>query len=138
MEVNTNTNFQLGLIYFVHLLMNVDGRGDERERSAILAIKEEEQIPDSIFQEFEQYLSSHSEAGIYNRGVELLNLCTDEEKICAFVYLWRLAEADDSISHQEVHFLMKGVKLTNIDFEDMVLSSNLVRVQKSLREDHMS
>ena len=84
--MKANIDFQLGLLHFVHLLVNVDGRIDEREKAAILAIKTEEKIPDSIFHDFEKYVLSNSEQEIYGRGVELLNKCNEEEKLCAFVH----------------------------------------------------
>jgi uncharacterized tellurite resistance protein B-like protein len=125
-----NADFQLGLLHFVHLLVNVDGHIDEREKAAILAIKAEEKIPDSIFQDFEKYVSAHTEQEIYGRGVTLLNTCNEEEKICAFVHLYRLAEADTSISNKEVRFLIYGLKLTHIDFEDVILSASLAKASK--------
>ena len=121
--MKTDTDFQLGLLHFVHLLVNVDGRIDERERAAILAIREEESIPDSVFLDFENYVLSNSELEIYRRGAELLNNCTEEEKIRAFVHLHGLAEVDSSISSKEARFLMYSLKLTQIDFEDVILKS---------------
>lgn len=128
--MNTNIDFQLGLLHFVHLLVNVDGRIDDREKTAILAIKEEEKIADSVFQDFEKYVLANSEQEIYDRGVELLNKCTEEEKICAFVHLYRLSEADTSISNKEVRFLIYGLKLTHIDFEDVILSASMAKANK--------
>ena len=128
--MNANIDFQLGLLHFVHLLVNVDGRIDDREKTAILAIKEEERIPDSAFQDFEKYVLSNSEQEIYDKGVELLNKCTEEEKICAFVHLYRLSEADTSISNKEVRFLIYGLKLTHIDFEDVILSASMAKANK--------
>ena len=128
--MKTNIDFQLGLLHFVHLLVNVDGRIDEREKAAILAIRAEEKIPDSVFQDFEKYVLSSTEQEVYGRGIELLNTCTEEEKICAFVHLYRLAEADTSISNKEVRFLIYGLKLTHIDFEDVILSASLTKANK--------
>jgi hypothetical protein len=44
-----NVDFQLGLLHFVHLLVTVDGKIDDREREAIHSIKGEEEIPGSVF-----------------------------------------------------------------------------------------
>ncbi len=128
--MKTNIDFQLGLLHFVHLLVNVDGRIDDREKAAILAIREEEKISDSVAQEFEKYVQTNSEQEIYSKGVDLLNTCTEEEKLCAFVHLYRLAEADTSISNKEVKFLIYGLKLTHIDFEDVILSAGLTKANK--------
>ena len=44
--------------------------------------------------------------------------------------LYRLAEADTSISSKEVRFLIYGLKLTHIDFEDVILSASLAKANK--------
>lgn len=118
-------HFKLGLLHFVHLLVTVDGRIDERERAAILQIKEEEQIPDKVFTDFEAKSLTASEQQIYLDGNELLSNCTDDERLSAFVHLYKLAEADASISNKEVRFLLYGVKANSISFEDVVLSANM-------------
>ena len=128
--MKTNKDFQLGLLHFVHLLVNVDGRIDERERAAILAIREEESIPESVFLDFEKYVLSSSEHDIYRRGAELLNACTEEEKISAFVHLHGLAEVDSSISSKEARFLIYSLKLTRIDFEAVILKATLAKANK--------
>lgn len=116
-----NLSFQLGLLHFVHLLVTVDGHIDDRERKAIAAICKEENIADSIVLDFQ----TMKEQEIYTRGVEYLNQCSEEERLTAFVHLYKLAEADTSISNKEVRFLLYGLKVTNISFEDVVLSAGM-------------
>ncbi len=118
-------NFKLGLLHFVHLLVTVDGHIDDRERAAILEIKEEEQIPDKMFHDFEAKSSTANEQQIYFDGNELLSACTDDERLAAFVHLYKLAEADSSISNKEVRFLLYGLKATKLTFEDVVLSAGM-------------
>lgn len=120
-----NPNFQLGLLHFVHLLVTVDGRIDERERTAITSIRKEEGISDEVFLEFERSIANSNEQEIYSRGGQLLNLCTEEERLTAFVHLYRLAEADTSITGKEVKFLLFGLKTTNLSFEDVILGASL-------------
>ncbi len=130
--MRTNKDFQLGLLHFVHLLVNVDGRIDERERTAILAIREEENIPDSVFLDFENYVLTRSEQEIYRRGAELLNSCTEQEKVDAFVHLHGLAEVDSTISGKEARFLIYSLKLTNIDLEEVIVKSALVKSSRKI------
>ncbi len=118
-------NFKLGLLHFVHLLVTVDGHIDDRERAAILEIKEEEQIPDKMFFDFEAKAVTANEQQIYFDGNELLSACTDDERLAAFVHLYKLAEADSSISNKEVRFLLYGLKATKLTFEDVVLSAGM-------------
>jgi hypothetical protein len=118
-------NYQLGLLHIVHSLINTDGRIDDREMETILKIKEEENIDDAVFLEFSRSIALAKSHDIYKRGLDLLNGCKDEEKLCAFVYLFKLAEADNSISMKEVKLLMEALKVTNIDFKDVAISTDL-------------
>lgn len=119
------SNFHLGLLHFVHLLVTVDGHIDDRERAAILAIKKEERISDSLFEEFERKAEMAPEAEIYTAGIAYLSACTDDEKLAAFVHLYKLAEADSSITNKEVRFLLYGIKATKISFEDVVMTAGM-------------
>lgn len=107
-----NITFQVGLLHFVHLLAMVDGSIDQREKAAIRKIKLEEKIPDWVFDDFEESLFQRTEREIFEEGVELLNRCSEEERLTAFVHLYRLSEADDSIHVKEVRFLLYSLKAT--------------------------
>lgn len=120
-----NTDFQLGLLHFVHLLVMVDGAIDKREKAAVRKIKLEEKIPDWIFDDFEESVLEKSERQIYEEGVELLNRCTEEEKLTAFVHLYRLSEADDHVHVKEIRLLLYSLKATRISFEDVELSARM-------------
>jgi uncharacterized tellurite resistance protein B-like protein len=124
-------NYQLGLLHIVHSLINTDGHIDDREMEAILKIKREENIDDSIFLEFSRGIALLKSKDIYKRGLDLLKDCKDEEKICAFVYLFKLAEADNSISMKEVRLLMDALKVVNVDFNDVALSAGLASSNES-------
>jgi uncharacterized tellurite resistance protein B-like protein len=128
--MQTNIYYQQGLLHFAHLLANVDGHIDEREKEVLLTIKKEEQIPDSLFQSFMKTAEGCNEYEMYCNGIDLLNQCTDEEKLAAFVQLYRLAESDDSVHAKEVRLLMYGVKGLRINFDDVVLSAQLAGYNK--------
>ena len=123
--MDQNTNFQLGLLHLIHLLVNVDGHIDDREQAAMERIRKEEHIPDSMFHEFEQKVASNSEDYIYNSGIAYLMKCSDDERLAAFVHLYKLAEADTNISSKEVRFLFYGLKTNKISFEDVILSADM-------------
>ena len=125
--MNTSLNFQLGLLHFVHLLANVDGVIDERERQAMWSIKDEEKIADSVFHEFERKIKTAKAQTIYEEGVDLLNACSEEERLTAFVHLYRLAKADSNIHIREVRLLLYGIKEAKIEFDDVMLSANLAQ-----------
>ena len=123
--MNTTINFQLGLLHFVHLLASVDGVVDDRERMAMGSIKDEEKITDSVFREFEKRIEAENEQTIYEEGVNLLNSCSEEERLCAFVHLYRLAKADKYIHFREVRLLLYGIKEAKIEFDDVMLSARM-------------
>jgi uncharacterized tellurite resistance protein B-like protein len=120
-----NIKFQLGLLHLLHLIVNVDGHIDEREREAMKKIREEEGIPDSVYSDFEKKATTASEDSIYQQGIAYLTDCTDEERLTVFVHLYKLAEADSNISPKEIRFLFYGLKETKLSFEDIVMSAGM-------------
>lgn len=123
-------NFQLGLLHLVHLVINADGQINEDERIALESIKSEEGISDYVFRHFERKVRTHPEHKIYSDGIMLLNRCSEEEKLCAFIHLYRLAEADDNIHEKEIRLLLYALDDTHIDFDDIVVGAQLVTIQK--------
>src|SRR5271163_1116602 len=71
--MDTNKNYQLGLMYLVHLLINADGVIDEKERSGLKKVQALEHIPDSLFKEFENEIANKKEREIYQQGIEMIN-----------------------------------------------------------------
>ncbi|MBK5279049.1 MAG: TerB family tellurite resistance protein [Bacteroidia bacterium] len=112
-------DFQLWLLHFAHLLAMVDGEIDIREKAAIRKIKLEEKIPDWVFDDFEESVGEKTEQQLYREGMEMLSRCTDEEKLSAFVHLYRLSKADDKVHVREVRFLLYSLKATKISFEEV-------------------
>jgi uncharacterized tellurite resistance protein B-like protein len=114
-----NPQFQLGLLHFAHLLMNADGSIDEREEGVLQKIKEQEGISDKVYTYFEAMIRDKPERKIYDEGVDMLNSCTEDERLTAFVYLYQLALSDDNIHEKEVRLLLYSLEATNIAFEDV-------------------
>lgn len=126
--MNTNINFQMGLLHMVHLLANVDGVVDEREKQVLRDIKREEEIPDSTFLDFEKRVNVFGERDIYREGIDMLNQCSEEEKLRIFVHLYRLAEADNELNIREVRLLLYALKITQIEFDDVVMTARMAGV----------
>jgi uncharacterized tellurite resistance protein B-like protein len=118
--MNGNKNFQLGLMYLVHLLINADGVIDERERSALKKVKVIENIPDDIFNQFEEEVSTKREKEIYQKGIDMINECSDEEKLNAFVHLYKMSEADGRVHVKEVRLLLYSIRMAGIEFDHVV------------------
>jgi uncharacterized tellurite resistance protein B-like protein len=134
METNSqNVNFQLGLLHFVHLLVTVDGKINEQEREAIHSIKRDEEIPGTIFHRFVREITGKTEREVFLNGLDMLNQCSEEERLCAFVHLYRLAKADDHLDMKEVKLLLYSLRETKIEFDDVVLSAQLAIAQEQTR-----
>lgn len=123
METSASANqypqFQLGLLHFAHVLMNVDGSIDQREETVLKRIKDEEKISDKVFSYFEETVKGKKEREIYEEGVELLNRCTEDERLTVFTHLYRLAAADSDFHEKEIRLLMYSLQTTNVSFEDV-------------------
>jgi len=118
--MSTNSNFQLGLLYLVHLLISSDGVIDDNEMEALLKVKNAEKIPDSIFQDFAGEIASKKERDIYQKGIGLINKCTEEEKLDAFAHLYKMSEVDGKIHAKEVRLMLYSIKMAKIEFSDVV------------------
>lgn len=128
-----NMDFQLGLLHFVHLLVTVDGHIDEREKQTIYSIKNEESISAKLFQLFMESINSKTEREVFAEGLDRLNRCNDEERLCAFVHLYHLAQADEHLDVKEIKLLLYSLDQTKIDFDDVVLAAQLAMAQKQAR-----
>ncbi len=114
------TDYQLGLLYLVHLLISADGVVDESEEKQLLKICEKEGIPSTVFAEFKEQVRKSKDREIYHKGIELINKCTDDEKLDAFVHLYKMSEADGTVHVKEVRLLLYSIKMADIEFNDVV------------------
>ncbi|HMV07815.1 MAG TPA: TerB family tellurite resistance protein [Cyclobacteriaceae bacterium] len=120
-----NRNYQLGLLYLVHLLMSADGVVDENETQALNSIKSKEGISESIFDEFKEAIRTKRGREIYQTGIEYMNRCTDEEKLRAFVILYKMSEVDGRVHVKEVRLLLYCIKVSGIEFDDVVAKASI-------------
>ncbi len=118
--MKSTRNSQLGLLYIAHLLISADGVIDQKEYEALSKIKDKESIPDPVFKEFEQRIMGLKEREIYKEGVDLLNDCTEEEKLNVFVHLYKMSEVDGRVHVKEVRLLLYTIKTAGIEFNDVV------------------
>ncbi len=118
--MTANRNSQLGLLCLAHILISADGMIDQKEFEALSKIKVKESISDALFKEFENEIKDKKGKDIYITGVDLLNLCTDDEKLNAFAHLYKMAEADGSVHIKEVRLLLYTIKSSRIEFNDVV------------------
>lgn len=113
-------NFQRGLLYLVYLLIGADGVVDQEERNALLRVKKSQGIPDDIFKEFEKDIATKKEREIYQQGIDLINDCSDDEKLDAFAHLYKMSEVDGRVHVKEVRLLLYSMRQVGIEFDDVV------------------
>ena len=92
----------------------------KNEKKALSKVKEKENIPDSLFAEFENQVATKKERDIYQEGIEMINRCTEEEKLNAFVHLYKMSEVDGRVHVKEVRLLLYSIKMAGIEFNDVV------------------
>jgi len=125
--MNTNKNYQLGLLYLVHLVISADGIVDENEKKALQKVKQKENISDSVFAEFEQFVNSKKERDIYHQGIELISGCSEEQRLSAFVHLYKMSEVDGRVHVKEVRLLLYSIKMAGVEFDDVVKRSSEIK-----------
>ncbi len=118
--MDSTKNSQLGLLHLAHILISADGTIDQKEYEALAKIKVKDSIPDLIFTTFEESIKGKKGKEIYTEGIDLINSCTDEQKLNAFVHLYKMAEADGRVHIKEVRLLLYTIKSSGIEFNDVV------------------
>jgi len=124
--MNSAHNSQLGLLYIAHLLISSDGVIDQKEYEALSKIQAKDSIPDSVFKEFEKRIAGKTEREIYKEGIDLLNDSSEEEKLNAFVHLYKMTEVDGRVHVKEVRLLLYTIKTAGIEFNDVVERAKLL------------
>jgi hypothetical protein len=73
-----------------------------------------------VFDEFQKIAQQKKEREIYQIGIDLLNRCSDAEKMRTFVMLYKLSEVDGRVHVKEIRLLLYSIKLTGVEFNDVV------------------
>jgi uncharacterized tellurite resistance protein B-like protein len=112
--------YHLGLLYLVKLLIDADGIADEKELEALRLIKEKENIPSEIFDAFDAGIRTMKEREIYAKGIDLINNCSDQDKLKIFSTLYRLSEVDGRVHVKEIKLLLYSINTAGLEFDDVV------------------
>lgn len=113
-------SYHNALLYLAHLIISADGVIDENEIKAMESIRTEEKMSDSTFNDYKTDVEGMREKDIYEKAIGLISECTDEEKLRAFCWLYKVSEVDGNVHVKEVRFLLYSVKRAGIDFDDVV------------------
>ena len=117
---------QQSILHLTYLLVYSDGEFDESEKRAIKYILDQEGISESDYQEFLIEAQDLSEKELFNKGVDLLEECSEENKISCFVWLYKLSEADGMVHAKEVRFLLYSLRRANIDLDDVKIAAEAI------------
>lgn len=113
-------NYQLALLYFVHLLIGADGVADTTEIEALHRIKKKENIPDRIYTDFTNSISSNAEREVYQVAIDHLLKCNHSEKLNVLGTLYRLSEVDGRVHTKEIKLILYSIVDAGIEFNDVV------------------
>lgn len=119
-------NYHMGILYLMHLLVNADGVIENSENDALKKVKQFEQIPESTLVDFEKSILDKNEKQIYQTGIDFLNLCTDDQKLNAFVHLYKMSEADGRVHVKEVRLLLYSIRMAKIEFNEVVDRAKMI------------
>ncbi|HNP06670.1 MAG TPA: hypothetical protein PKN99_03540 [Cyclobacteriaceae bacterium] len=122
-----NKNYHLGVLYLMRLLINADGIVDISENDALNKVKRYESIPEPTLIEFEKDILNKREKEVYQTGIDFINLCSDEEKMNAFVHLYKMSEADGRVHVKEVRLLLYSIRQAKIEFNDVVAKAKQLK-----------
>ena len=118
--MNSNKDYQMGLLNLVHVLISADGEVNDNEQIAMKRIMDKERIPMAVLEQFKLAIANTKERDIYQAGIDSINRCSDEDKLKAFVHLYQMSEVDGSVHVKEVRLLLYSIKSAGIEFEDVV------------------
>ncbi|MDH5380261.1 MAG: hypothetical protein OEW75_05375 [Cyclobacteriaceae bacterium] len=114
------SNYHRGLLYMIHLLISADNVIDEGELRALEAIQKLENMPLEIYRTFIKEVDGMEERKIYEKGIDMISLCTEEEQIKAFSWLLKISESDGQVHAKEVRFLFYSAKKAGIGINDVI------------------
>ena len=115
-----NHSYHSGLLYLIHLLMGVDGEINEAELVALQKVREHENVPDALFQDFQSNVRLLKERDIYQHGITLIGECSQEERLKTFVTLYKMSEVDGRVHLKEIKLLLYSIEKAGIEFDDVV------------------
>lgn len=124
--MNYSDDYSLGLHYLIYLIISADKVIEPSELKAMSQILFHEGIEEKTYLKNLEVIKGKREREIYERGIDLISKCTDDEKRRAFAWLYKMSEVDGHIHVKEVRFLLYSIKHAGIDLDDVIgLSKSL-------------
>lgn len=119
----SDNHYHNSVLLLLYLITEVDGELDFMEVQAIRQIAKRENIPNEFLENFLVEIRNFKEKDVYNMGIEEIDKCTDEEKLKAFSWLFKVSKVDGNVHVKEVRFLLYSVKKAGIDMEDVIATA---------------
>jgi uncharacterized tellurite resistance protein B-like protein len=113
------TNYNEALLFLLRVIVYADGVFDEDESNAIKEICGIENISEAYYLNFCERVKNMSEKDMYLHGIDHVQLCSQEEQIKVFVWLYKMAEVDGTVHVKEVRFLLYSFRQADIEFEQV-------------------
>jgi len=116
----TDNHYHNGLLLLSYLITAADGYLDDLEKKALEKIAVHEGIELEHLENFIKYAKALPEKSVYNQGLEEISKCSDEEKLNAFCWLYRISEVDGKVHVKEVRFLIYSLQHAGLDLTDVI------------------
>lgn len=114
-------NYYEALLYLLRVIVYADGVFDEDEARAIKKICQNEGISDAYYENFNNRTKGLSEKKTYQTGIDLVQVCTIDEQLTIFAWLYKIAEVDGKVHVKEVRFLLYSLRHTDLEFAHVEL-----------------
>ena len=112
-------NRQQAILYLTYLLVYSDGEFVDKERHGIKYICQQEGISEGEYEDFINNSQGSSERKLFENGIDLIEKCSNEDRIRAFSWLYKLSEVDGKVHAKEVRFLLYSLRRASVDFEEV-------------------
>ncbi len=116
----TDNHYHNGLLLLAYLIIAADGVLDDAEKRALEIIAKKENIDLDYLSNFVKYARALPEKAVYNQGLDEILKCSDEQKLDAFCWLYRISEVDGKVHVKEVRFLLYSLRHAGLDLEDVL------------------
>ncbi len=116
MEKNT---YKEALLLLLRVIVFADGVFDKEEENAIKEVCQLESISDEYYQDFCNRAEKMSEKEMYLNGIDKVHICTLDEQLKVFVWLYKIAEVDGKVHVKEVRFLLYSIRHADIEFDQV-------------------
>jgi hypothetical protein len=104
---DSRQDFTEGLVSLYHLLINADGRVDNRELAAGAFMCRQEGIPQDLFERRLAEIAALPREHVLRAGIDALKRCSREEQLRCLAWISHLTNADGYMDSEEWKLLYR-------------------------------